>query len=316
MLSEEELKLHCRHILSQRRIKNRIVILCEGVRSQSGERLSPQLYGKMEELPDANFYNACVPSYWTQKRPQFFNCGDRTDTLNTYSKLLEINDREPEISFLTSDLLFALVDVDLCPEKIEGYEFADTEDIFHDLYRNLCVRIDRLPKHRIWVTGFKHKEAYFINPDLQIFFDEYSLPIMYRSDRLKLDNLYRDMADELCNDADLQNNLPIASRRIQHCQDLECSDLHKLSQSWRSQWEITANYSNNLVVPLLAIAKSKPYWKEDIQPDEFFSRSASVFRDALSLEIAKKFYARQDGAECLHYHLPCFFKYLYDEFRS
>jgi hypothetical protein len=100
MLSEAELEQHCRYILSQRRIKNKIVVLCEGVRAQGGQRLSPQLYGKMEELPDANFYNACIPYYWTQKRPQFFNCGDRADTINTYSKLLEINALEPEISFL------------------------------------------------------------------------------------------------------------------------------------------------------------------------------------------------------------------------
>jgi hypothetical protein len=316
MLSEAELEQHCRYILSQRRIKNKIVILCEGVRSQGGQRLSPQLYGRMEELPDANFYNACIPYYWTQKRPQFFNCGDRSDTLNTYSKLLEINAIEPEISFLSSDLLFALVDVDLCPAQIEDYHFADTEDIFHDLYQGLCVRIDRLPDHRIWVTGFKHKEAYFINPNLQSFFDEYPLPIMYRDDRLKLDNLYQDMADELCKDADLHNNLSIASKRIQHCPDLECSDLQRLSQSWRSQWEVTANYRDELVLPLLAIAKSKPYWKEEIQPDESYSRSATVFRDALSLEIAKKFYAHQDGGNYLHYHLPCFFKYLYDEILS
>jgi hypothetical protein len=316
MLSEAELEQHCRYILSQRRIKNKIVILCEGVRAQRGERLSPQLYGKMEELPDANFYNACIPYYWTQKRPQFFNCGDRSDTINTYSKLLEINALEPEISFLSSDLLFALVDVDLCPAQIENYHFADTEDIFHDLYQGLCVRLDRLPNHRIWVTGFKQKEAYFINPDLQSFFDNYDLPIMYRDDRLRLDNLYQDMADELCKDADLHNNLSIASKRIQHCPDLECSDLQRLSQSWRSQWEVTTNYRDNLVLPLLAISKSKPYWKEEIQPDESYSRSANVFRDALSLEIAKKFYARQDGGDCFHYHLPCFFKYLYDEILS
>jgi hypothetical protein len=316
MLSEAELEQHCRYILSQRRIKNKIVILCEGVRAQLGERLSPQLYGKMEELPDANFYNACIPYYWTQKRPQFFNCGDRADTINTYAKLLEINALEPEISFLSSDLLFALVDVDLCPAQIEDYHFADTEDVFHDLYQGLCVRIDRLPDHRIWVTGFKHKEAYFINPDLQNFFDNYDLPIMYREDRLKLDNLYQDMADELCKDADLHNNLSIASKRIQHCPDLECSDLQRLSQSWRSQWAVTTNYRDELVLPLLAIAKSKPYWKEEIQPDESYSRTASVFRDALSLEIAKKFYACQNGTDCLHYHLPCFFKYLYDEILS
>jgi hypothetical protein len=312
MLTEEELEQHCRYILNQRRIKNKIVILCEGVRSKSGERLSPQLYGKMEELPDANFYNACIPHYWTQKRPQFFNCGDRVDTLNTYGRLLGINDREPEISYLSSDLLFALVDVDLCPAKIEDYHFADTEDIFHDLYRDLCVRFDRLQNHRIWVTGFKHKEAYFINPDLQQLFDEYPHPVMYRGTQLQLGNLYQNMAGELNKDLDLRNNFMTASNRIQHCQDLECTDLQQLAKSWQSQWEIAENCRDELVLPLLAIAKSKPYWKEEIKPDELFSRSGNVFRDGLSLQIARGFYAKQNGEECLHYHLPCFFKYLYD----
>lgn len=178
------------------------------------------------------------------------------------------------------------------------------------------MRFDRLPNHRIWVTGFKHKEAYFINPDLQPLFDEYSLPIIYREERLQLDNLYRDMVAELEKDLDLKNNFTTARKRIQYCQDLECTDLQQLSQSWKSQWEITASCEANLVLPLLAIAKSKPYWKEDIQPDESYSLSASVFRDALSLEIAKKFYAYQNGDECSHYHLPCFFKYLYDRLLS
>jgi hypothetical protein len=271
MLTEAELEQHCQYILNQRRIKNKIVILCEGVRSQHGERLSPQLYGKMESLPDANFYKACIPHYWTQKLPCFFNCGDREDTLNTYCRLLEIHDRQPEISYLSADLLFALVDVDLCPATIENYHFADTEDIFHDLYRDLCVRFDRLPNHRIWVTGFKHKEAYFINPDLQQIFDEYPHPVMYRGTQLQLDNLYQNMAEELNKDLDLRNNFTTASKRIQHCQDLEYTDLQQLEKSWQSQWEIAENCRNDLVLALLAIAKSKPYWKEEIQPDEFFS---------------------------------------------
>lgn len=144
-------------------------------------------------------------------------------------------------------------------------------------------------------------------------FDEYPHPVIYRGNQLQLDNLYRDMAAELEKDLDLQNNFTIASKRIQYCQDLECTDLQKLAKSWKLQWEITVSCDNELVLPLLAIAKSKPYWKEDIQPDESYSLSASVFRDTLSLEIAKKFYAHQNGDECSHHHLPCFFKYLYDE---
>jgi len=48
-LSSEELQEHCLQILKQRRIKNKMVILCEGSRSnQIQGRPSPQSYKKME----------------------------------------------------------------------------------------------------------------------------------------------------------------------------------------------------------------------------------------------------------------------------
>lgn len=83
-LDAVELEQHCQYILSRREIRNKIVILCEGVRSNRGERLSSQIYSKMDRLPDANFYKACIPRYWTQKLPCFFNCGDRNDTIRLY----------------------------------------------------------------------------------------------------------------------------------------------------------------------------------------------------------------------------------------
>jgi hypothetical protein len=152
--TDAELEQHCQYILGERRVKNKIVILCEGGRYEGKERLSPQSYGRMEQLPDANFYNACIPSHWREKRPQFFNCGDRHDMLSTYFKLFELHDREPGSSYLSPELLFALVDIDLHPAKIESeeYGFADTEEIFHDLYLDLKIQLDKLPQHRIWVT--------------------------------------------------------------------------------------------------------------------------------------------------------------------
>jgi hypothetical protein len=54
--TDDELEQHCQYILGERRIKNKIVILCEGGRYDGKERLSPQSYRRMEELPDANFY--------------------------------------------------------------------------------------------------------------------------------------------------------------------------------------------------------------------------------------------------------------------
>jgi hypothetical protein len=310
-LSEAELEQHCQYILKRRSIRNRIVILCEGVRTQYGERLSPQVYSKMEELPDANFYRKCIPVNWTQKTPCFFNCGDRNDTIVTYFKLLEIHDRFPELSYLSTDRLFALVDVDLNIAKIEDYHFPDTEVIFHDLYRDLHIKLDRIPEHRIGVTGVKHKEGYFLNPDLQHVFDEYSNAVTYQNNKFRLENIYRDMATELDRDGDIKSHFTKVAKRIGHCQNLDRTDLSQLSVSWQQQ--LAANNCKSLLFGLLSIVNSKLYW-ERVEPDENYSRSANIFRDALSLQIAREFYAKQDGDSCSQYHLPCFFKYLYECF--
>ncbi|NES73272.1 MAG: hypothetical protein F6K24_52845 [Okeania sp. SIO2D1] len=62
----------------------------------------------MEQMPDANFYKKCVPKTWNDKpRPQFFNCGDRADVINSYFYLLELHDYQPSLSYLNKHKLFA-----------------------------------------------------------------------------------------------------------------------------------------------------------------------------------------------------------------
>jgi hypothetical protein len=314
MFTEEELEQHCRLILKDSRINNKIVVLCEGFRAEDGERLSPQLYRRMEELPDSNFYRRCIPSKWTQNVLRFFNCGDRRDTLDSYFKLLEIHDRAPSNSYLSPDLLFALVDIDLNTAIIadENYGFAHTELIFHDLYRDLKIQPDRLPQHRIWVTGLTHKEAYFLNPDLQAFFDDYERAIYYREQPIDLNSIYQEMARDLPSDSDLRqkHNFARAVKRICHCTGLDDRSTQTLARSWQERWQDRDANESELIFALLAIVKSKPYWKrvfKDSAPD----------RESLSLEIARRFYAQQQDSErCTSYHLPCFFKYLYDFWHS
>ena len=60
--SEKELEQHCEIILRQRKILYKIVVLCEGVIPKEQGSLSPQSYGKMDGLPDSNFYKACIPN--------------------------------------------------------------------------------------------------------------------------------------------------------------------------------------------------------------------------------------------------------------
>ncbi|MFB2938524.1 hypothetical protein ACE1B6_25020 [Aerosakkonemataceae cyanobacterium BLCC-F154] len=102
-----QLKRHCEIIIQSRRIKNKIVVLCEGEGGikDNRYRLSPQTYARMEQMPDANFYKACVPRWWSQYKPEFFNCGDRKDVIDTYFALLEIHQQDSENSYLTPGLL-------------------------------------------------------------------------------------------------------------------------------------------------------------------------------------------------------------------
>jgi hypothetical protein len=304
--TDAELEQHCRYILGQRRIKNKIVILCEGGISDVKDR-SVQSYGRMEELPDANFYSACIPSYWRQGRPQFFNCGDRHDTLSTYFKLLEIQNRESKLYYLSSNLLFALVDIDLHTAKIEDreYGFADTEEIFHDLYLNLKIQIDKLPQHRIWVTGLMHKEAYFLNPALQSIFDTYEIPIEYEENQIDLDLVYREIVEKMGQDPDLCQHFSKAVKRIYHCKNLNLQNQKSLAESWKKLYSSPGKINTELIFALLAVAKSKPYWRK------VMANSPTHQREALSLQIARRFYANQNGADCDQDHLPCFFTYLY-----
>jgi hypothetical protein len=310
--TDAELEQHCRYILGERRIKNKIVILCEGGRYDASERLSVQSYGRMEELPDANFYSACVPSYWRQGRPQFFNCGDRHDTLSTYFKLLEIHDQESKLYYLSSDLLFALVDIDLHTAKIEDkeYGFADTEEIFHDLYLDLKIQIDKLPQHRIWVTGLMHKEAYFLNPALQSIFDSYEIPIEYGGNQIDLDSVYREISENLTQDQDLCQHFGKAIKRICHCKNLNLQNQQLLAESWQKLYDLPAEIKTELIFALLAIAKSKPYWRK------IMANSPARQKEALSLQIARRFYAEQNGADCNRDHLPGFFTYLYSVYQD
>ena len=120
--NEQELKEHCLKIIQDSRIKNKIVILCEGLIPPKVEgRRSPQLYKQMEQMPDANFYNACVPTWWKQYRPVFFNCGDRNDVLNTFFGLLDLHNSDNSQSFLIPDKLFAIVDLDIQDAKISHH---------------------------------------------------------------------------------------------------------------------------------------------------------------------------------------------------
>ncbi|MEH2159565.1 MAG: hypothetical protein V7K38_00600 [Nostoc sp.] len=263
----------------------------------------------MEQMPDSNFYKACVPKLWSQYRPEFFNCGDRKDVLDTYFTLSKLHDENKNNSYLTLEKLFAIVDVDLQTQNITkeySYSFSDTEAIFCDLYTKLNINEENAKQHRIWVTGLIHKEAYFIMPEIQPIFDTFST--LYNSNSLVLRDIYLTMADAIITDSDLESNLSKVSNRISHCSGLDCTAIDKLRDSWKEQFENAQDdtQKNELILALLALKKAKYYWNQ-IQPPSDWTSSVQTFKDQLLLEIGR-FYSEQSNHT--KYHIPCFFKIL------
>lgn len=316
-LNPEQLQEHCKAILQSRRIKNKIVVLCEGTISEIEGIKSVQAYKAMEQMPDANFYKACVPRWWRQTKqyiPEFFNCGDRKDVLDTYSTLSILHENDTTNSYLDPDRLFAMIDLDLQLQTIENYLFKDTEAIFRNLYEKSQVKEQNAAQHRIWITGLIHKEAYFLTPELQSVFDDYpnSPYYKYQENLASLTNIYSDMADAISSDKDLQLNTKRALERINHCSGLDCTelDLDKFQDSWKHQFQnpTDATQKHELIVALLTIKKAKYYWHL-IKPSGDFSREDWVYREQLASEIGR-FYSEQSSD--VKSHIPFFFKTLYE----
>ncbi|WP_353930322.1 hypothetical protein WJM97_18835 [Okeanomitos corallinicola TIOX110] len=310
---QEILVKHCNKILTDRRIFNKIVVLCEGQGSILDNKTVVN-YGKMERMPDANFYRKCVPRSWSQGIPVFFNCKGRTGVIDTYFKLLELNEEDSKNSYLTPDKLFAIVDLDLQSQNIENYLFSNTEEIFSNLYQQGQVNEENVNNHRIWVTGLIHKEAYFIIPELQDTFHNHINIPMYNGQPIVLEDIYITMADAMINSEELKNLLPALSNRISYCTGLDCSDLEKLHDSWKAEFENAQdeNRKNELIRALLMIKKVKnkttqeDYWQQ-IKPPIDWTNSEESFRDELLLQIAQ-FYSEQSNYA--KYHIPYFIQFL------
>ena len=134
-LSETALQEHCQTIINSRRAQNKIVILCEGNVHANKGKASLSSYRQLEKLPDANFYKACIPVWWKQKRPEFFICGDRQDVINTYFELQKMHSQPRNDSYLNKDKLFAIIDLDLPLCKFDdSYPIKDSEALFYSLY--------------------------------------------------------------------------------------------------------------------------------------------------------------------------------------
>lgn len=282
-------------ILGSPRIRNRLVVLCEGdvLSVRGGRPPSPQMYGRLERLPDANFYRACVPRRWQNHRlPCFFTCGGRSHVLSVFEMLRTKHLEDPDSSYLDLDKLYAIVDLDLHVERMpQGYPWSTTEDVHAALYRDGLLGAVPDDRHRIWVTALIHKEAFFVLPGLEAAW-EHGVPPFFRGAPLSLRALHAAAAERLNHDVELAGCLAMAADRLQRFEAghrLECASGAALGTSWRAAIEhVDDEEYGALVRALLAVAKIKPLWSEIVpepkpgmpSPDEIF------FRDQLALNVA------------------------------
>lgn len=300
---------HCQTIRETPDISGKIVILCEGDIQSFEDCCSPQSYRQMKKTPDADFYNACVPANWTQRRPVFFNCGGRGNVLQTYFELLNLHSDDPENSYLNPDKLFAIVDCDFQPQPIDNYTFSSIDEIFYSLYDRLDVKSQMVDSHRIFVTGFVHKEGYFLVPDLQETFDEFPSPPHYQdssessSKLLDLQGIYHKMAIDLTQDADLEKHWDRVHPRVSTHFPGDYSTPTQFSQDWLTKFQSCEDKEEKLdpIHTLLTLRKAKDYWENCVVPPDEYSPSSQTYRDNLTLKIGTFYSKNSDNPR---YHIP------------
>ncbi len=305
--SDTALQKHCDTIMKSSRAKGKIVILCEGGDNEVLiGRPSPSSYGQLEKLPDANFYKACIPQWWIQKRPEFFVCGDKTNVLNTYFELQKMHENERVDSYLDKNKLFALIDLDLQPAKVlENYPIENTELLLNTLYQENKPHTNNIKQNPIFTTGLIYKEAYFFVPDLKETFENYPLDILFDDLPFDLNAVYEKMGASFGMDKNLETNFSIAKQRIAYLTQLDLTNLTKLQSSWQTTFNLAqAEEKTALIYALLSIHQIKDYWKLIKSNSEI---SEARFKEQLTLSIGN-FYAKQPR-ESPH-HLPSFFNAL------
>ena len=315
-LNQQELDSYCQLILGQERTRNRFLVLCEGRREKIQPRMSrsPQVYEEKETTPDSSFYKNCTPNFLDQIGliPRFINCGDCDDVTKVYTTLSKMIAQDKTKQYVHPKKIFAIVDLDNQIRSIDDYQFKTTQDIFFNLYEKTKIsEANADSNHTIWVTGLIHKEAYFLEPDLQSFFDNYPTPFFYKDTKISLQEIYLKMAQEIDQDKNLTTNLEVIRPRIKHCIGLDFNDVEELKSNWIDRFHSSSDdqKKRELILTLLAVVHVKNnYWKE-IRPER--GKNAHHHREELALAIARDFYAKQtDDEAAAKYHIPYFFKML------
>ena len=321
-----EIEEHCHRILRNRRIQNRVVILCEGGTDEKEGRLSPQSFQKNDRSPDCNFYQACIPRWWrnNQKTPFFFNSGDRSKVLDTFFGLLDLHRLSPNLSYLSPNLLFALVDLDIQPKTLQSEDvyknhsvYGSIEKIFEATYSQGKLQDNLNMNNHIFITGLVHKEAYFLLLQLQDTFKQEQA--QFEGTPLNLADLYPKIANCIKMDEDLRNsqNFTRIQTRLKHYPYLNSNTLEDLQQSWLDRYRCCYDDHSDLITSLFLICKAKPYWKKLESND---SRTPEQFQDQVAIGKIAKFYKdrgdrfqpqdNKHGTSPVD-HIPCLFRAIY-----
>lgn len=314
----------CENLLRKyRAIKNRIVILCEGDRNYLKVK-TPQQYRRLNEYQDAAFWKETIPSWWRERKPVFIPCGGRSQVLTVRKILLDLHYEDESNSYLCPEKLFVLIDLDLQRAILDFDSDYDTEKLYYDLYRDGLINPQAINKHKTIVTGFIHKEAYFLEPDLQALFNDCQYKISYKNKQLCLRDIYQDMLLKIENDIDLETYLQTAIARVQNilphipsnCAELQ-NELNKLFKDST----FTLDNKRKIIEAILTIIKSKPFWEDEITIEskkdfleEYLLNEEEDRRDNLMRLIAK-FYAdkcEQSSEAHRKYHICQWVKYLHD----
>ncbi len=318
-MTPEYRKAFCRKLLSHRRIRGCIVILCEGDIGYLDIH-TPQQMRKLENFPDANFWRATVPRWWRNKKPVFIPCGDRVSVLRTYQELKELHEEIKPDSYLSSEKLFALVDLDLQPGDLTGIssQYGDTEELRHQMYDNSQVNREVISDSHVLVTGWIHKEAYFLEPDLQSLFDTSDCQLRFSGSSLQLDDIYREMSQDIRDDVDIGNHFSTVWERIKSHFGGTPGNPAQLAQLWKEAFATVTDDADKrkLVECILTVKKAKPYWHKIRITHAYQDSDEDALRDSLLLDIAE-FYAgqcRKTESLSVHapYHIPQWIRILWE----
>ncbi|MGK7882080.1 MAG: ornithine acetyltransferase [Crocosphaera sp.] len=314
----------CQIILNHRRIKNNLVILCEGTREYLNIH-TPQQIKRLDDFPDANFWKQTIPMEWRTNQPVFIPCGSRSDILRIYPKLIDLHNNNPDNSYLSPDKLFILIDLDIQCQDIRNIclNYQTTEELYHAIYENNTIDTNIIDKSKIIITGWIHKEAYFLEPDLQDYLKNElsSTKITYKNNSLSLDAIYQDMIQDINDNPDINQNLDNVLQRIEKFLSMSIPDKNSLineCQKLKHNSTITPQEKRKLIEVILKIVKAKPYWEDEITiEDDYLSKNKA--EDNVLLAIAR-FYAKSCNfspqSNSTVYHIPQWVNFLYTKHKE